>query len=316
MQPLLFFLGSVLVRSLQALPLKWVARLGWAGGELSFWLDRRHREITLMNLRQCFGNEMSEPQIHRLARENFRRIGESFACAVKTAGMKPAAVLKVFEVEGLEKLSQLDNPMQSRLFVLGHFGNFELFTHASHFLPGAQFATTYRGLREPALDRLLQSLRSQSGCQLFERRSQAAELKNVLNQLGTTLGLLADQHAGRSGLQIPFFGRTCSTSAAPAIFALRYDMRLHPAICYRVAIGRWRIEVGDEIATRENGALRSTEAITLEINQAFEKAVRRDPANWFWVHNRWKSGAPKSTPPRFHPARGARPDAAENLLHP
>jgi KDO2-lipid IV(A) lauroyltransferase len=25
-----------------------------------------------------------------------------------------------------------------------------------------------------------------------------------------------------------------------------------------------------------------------EVNRSFEKAVRRDPANWFWVHRRWK----------------------------
>jgi KDO2-lipid IV(A) lauroyltransferase len=25
-----------------------------------------------------------------------------------------------------------------------------------------------------------------------------------------------------------------------------------------------------------------------DINVVFEKAVRRDPANWFWVHDRWR----------------------------
>ena len=25
-----------------------------------------------------------------------------------------------------------------------------------------------------------------------------------------------------------------------------------------------------------------------DVNRAFEIAVRRDPANWFWVHRRWK----------------------------
>ena len=25
-----------------------------------------------------------------------------------------------------------------------------------------------------------------------------------------------------------------------------------------------------------------------DVNLAFESAVRRDPANWFWVHRRWK----------------------------
>ena len=26
-----------------------------------------------------------------------------------------------------------------------------------------------------------------------------------------------------------------------------------------------------------------------DVNRAFEAAVRRDPANWFWVHRRWKA---------------------------
>jgi lauroyl/myristoyl acyltransferase len=28
------------------------------------------------------------------------------------------------------------------------------------------------------------------------------------------------------------------------------------------------------------------------VNRAFESAIRRDPANWFWVHNRWKKYQP------------------------
>ena len=33
---------------------------------------------------------------------------------------------------------------------------------------------------------------------------------------------------------------------------------------------------------------RSTTDLMRDINRAFEVAVRHDPANWFWVHNRWK----------------------------
>src|SRR2546422_7185218 len=45
----------------------------------------------------------------------------------------------------------------------------------------------------------------------------------------------------------------------------------------------------------ENGQARSTRAIMLDVNRAFETAARRDPANWFWVHNRWKPVDRKST---------------------
>ena len=46
--------------------------------------------------------------------------------------------------------------------------------------------------------------------------------------------------------------------------------------------------MGEEIPTHENGQPRTPGAIMLDVNRAFEVAVRRDPANWFWVHNRWK----------------------------
>ncbi len=95
-------------------------------------------------------------------------------------------------------------------------------------------------------------------------------------------------------MRLPFLGHDCDTSAAPAVFALRYHCPLHTAICYRIGLAKWRIEVGDEIPTRENGAPRSIEAIMRDVNRAFEIAVRRDPANWFWVHRRWKGGGAKA----------------------
>ena len=158
------------------------------------------------------------------------------------------------------------------------------------FTPGCQFATTYRALPQPALNKLAQSLREKSGCLFFERRTDADALKSAMNRGGIVLGLLADQHAGDKGLRLPFFGHDCSTSAAPAVLALRYGCRLFTAICYRTALGRWRVEVGNEIPTRENGRTRAPEAIMLEVNRAFEAAIRRDPTNWFWVHKRWKPG--------------------------
>jgi hypothetical protein len=44
----------------------------------------------------------------------------------------------------------------------------------------------------------------------------------------------------------------------------------------------------DEISTRGNDGPRSPEAIMRDVNRAFEAAARRDPAKWFWVHNRSK----------------------------
>src|SRR6267143_340950 len=87
MEKLLYLLARGVIGLLQSLPLTVVAWLGRAGGALAYWLDARHRRVTLRNLTMCFGAEKSPAEINALARENFRRIGESYACAVKTAGM-------------------------------------------------------------------------------------------------------------------------------------------------------------------------------------------------------------------------------------
>jgi len=303
MDSLLYILARALIALLQALPLTWVARIGRLGGALAFQIDARHRRVTLRNLLMCLGHEKTHPEIRALARENFRRIGENFACAVKTAGMTFEQVQPFveFSVPTLE-LPSGDGPPPGLVAAIGHFGNFELYARFGQFAPAYKCATTYRGLRQPSLDRLLQSLRNRSGCRFFERRFEAAALKAFMNQPGVVLGLLADQHAGPGGLRLPFFGHDCSTSAAPALFALRYRFMLLPAFCFRVGLARWRIESGARIATHENGRPRSTEAIMLEVNRAFEAAVRRDPANWFWVHNRWKL----MSSPEF---KAQRPDA-------
>ncbi len=283
-------LARAVIGLIRALPLRTVARLGrWVGRGVGC-LDLRHRRMARRNLEHALGGELAPRAIRRTVWENFGRIGENFACAVRTADMSAAEVRDILEVVGSEKLLPPPEvqPPPSRVVAIGHFGNFELFASAFAFAPGYRFATTYRALRQPALNRLMQDLREKSGCEFFERRLEGDLLRAAMNRGGLLLGLLADQHAGRSGVWGPFFGRRCSTTPAPAVMALRYRCPLFTAICFRVGLARWRIEVGDEIPTRVDGKRRSVADITADINRAFETAIRRDPANWFWVHNRWK----------------------------
>ncbi len=286
----LYFAARALIRLLQTLPLRWVAGLGRVGGAAAYWLDARHRRVARRNLAMCFGREKSPSELRALARENFRRIGENFACAARTAAMSLDELRPHVEFAAPALTSPPpDGQAPPRVVAaIGHFGNFELYARIGQFAPAYKSATTYRGLRQPSLNRLLQDLRERSGCAFFERRFEGRALRHFMKQPGVILGLLADQHGGDAGLRLPFLGQDCSTSAAPAVFALRYHCRLITGICYRTGPAQWRVEAGPEIPTHANGEPRPTEAIMLDVNRAFEAAVRRDPANWFWVHNRWK----------------------------
>jgi len=287
----LYLLARLSIGMVQALPLCLVVRIGRCGGEVMFWLDARHRRMALKNLTQCFRAEKSAQEIHRLARENFRRLGENYCAAVKSATMGEAELRKCVEVRGIEVLnrSPVGNPPRNRLLATGHFGNFELFTRLGLFAPEYRHVATYRGIRPPLVDKLVHSLRTVSGNLMFERRSGVNGLKQVMNEGGVLLSLAVDQSARDNGLEVPFLGHPCFMTRSAAVMAMRYDCALYAAICYRVGLGRWVIEIGKAIPTRENGRRRSVEEVTRDISCAFEHAVRRDPANWFWVHNRWKT---------------------------
>jgi len=292
MQPLVYWIGKCVVLFIQALPLALVARLGRMGGAIAHVVDARHRRVALDNMRLAFP-EKSEAEIKSIASEHFRRLGENYACAIKTSGMSREKAMARCEVVGLENFT---GSPPNRVVAVGHFGNFELFTRFGPCVPGYRGATTYRGVPSAGFNRLLEELRSQSGCLQFERRTGAKALLKALRGKGIILGLLTDQHAGMRGAWGDFLGHDCSTTMAPAVLAHRYWATLNVAICYRVALAQWRIEVGPEVPLFENGVAREPEAVMRDVNVQLEAAVRRDPANWFWVHRRWRA-RPKPRPP-------------------
>jgi KDO2-lipid IV(A) lauroyltransferase len=287
MDPLIYAIARALIGIIQWLSLPAAARLGRTLGGLAFYAIPRYRRVAIENLMLCFGREKSPAEIRELARENFRRIGENYVCAIKTAGMSAADLKPHIEFAGIDRLPPpTGQALPNVVIAIGHFGNFELYARFHDVRPDYQCATTYRALKQPALNRLMQTLRRRSGCLYFERRADGPLLRSTLGQGGIILGLLADQSS--QGLHAPFLGRDCNTGLAPAILALRYHTELYTAFCFRIAPAKWRLEVAQKIETHASGHPRPSEDIMREVNRSFEEAVRRDPANWFWVHRRWK----------------------------
>ena len=51
---MLYLFARALIALIQSLPLPVVAWIGRRGGALAYWLDARHRRVTLQNLEHCF----------------------------------------------------------------------------------------------------------------------------------------------------------------------------------------------------------------------------------------------------------------------
>jgi len=278
------------VSLVQCLPLRWVAWLGRGLGGLAWWLCRRPRRQALVNLDIAYGGELTRAERGRIARENFLRLGEAFACALKTADMDLAEVSSRLQVVGLNKLRPWieRTEVPGVVIATGHFGNLEMYEFAARKLPWMETAILHRQSTRPLVNHLWEHMRRDSPAHFFEAGSQWTNLRAMLSGGNVALGMMSDLNAGARGRAVTFFGQPASTTAAPVICALRYRMPLHAAVCFRTGPARWRVEISDEIPTRVGGQARAVEEVLKDLNRHFEQSIRRDPANWFWPQPRWE----------------------------
>jgi len=289
---LLYYPLRLLAFIIGCFPVSWVARFGHCIGLFVCCLDKRHCRVAQANLKLIFGDKFNDDEIKMLAKENTARVVEAYVSAISTLQMTQEQIEKYVTFEGVENIrpiDKLDDYSPHVVGLIGHFGNFELYTRLAKFFKGRQFSTTYRGFDNALGDKLLAKLRSYSGCLFFERRRDFAALKNLMSEKPVTIGLLADQHPGDGGKWFSFMGIECRCSVSPAVLALKYNCPIQPAFCYRVAPGRWKIILDPEIPTRANGNPRTISEIIEDVNKAYEKAILRDIKNWLWGHRRWKS---------------------------
>lgn len=99
---------------------------------------------------------------------------------------------------------------------------------------------------------------------------------------GGIIGIVADV-ASRKAPLLTFFGQPAHTPVSAAEWAVKYDAAMIPVFGLRQPDGlTFRIHVADPIA---HGA---PEDMMQQYNDTVEAIVRDDPAQWFWVHRRWK----------------------------
>ncbi len=246
------------------------------------------------NLALAYGNEKSPREIRQLARQHFTTLGANLLASIRATRLDVDELRRVAMVENLEILQAALDRGRGVVLVLSHLGCWELFAQLCQFLPQYRWGTVYQPLGNAPLEEFLRGLRAARGVQLFNRRGGFHAPADFL-RTGGALGVLVDQHAGDGGVWAPFFGRLASSSTLAALLALRTGAELVPIAVQTVGPARWRVVISPPVPRVDpaTGGELTPERLTLAINAAVEQQVRAAPADWFWVHNRWKTPRPR-----------------------
>ena len=289
MDRLVFAIYRALSALLCALPLTAVFRLGWALGALGYWIAGPYRRLVLRNLTIAFGREKSPAELRALARKHFATLGANIFSSIKLPTLTREQIEAVVTMEGIETIREGNAAGGGFVMAISHLGSWEAFAQSSPIYFGCPVGTIFQALGNPHIDAEIRRDRARLGLQLFERKAGFIKGCQFVRE-GGALGVLMDQHAGDAGLWCPYFGRLASTSTLAATLALRTGARLASAAVYTDGVARWRFVVFPRLELAEN---EDANAITMRLNAQLEAQIRRQPQDWFWVHNRWKTPKPK-----------------------
>ncbi len=283
-----YFVYRVVETFCRLLPLTLVWQIGRVLGRIGCMVLPGYRRLVRRNLEIALGRDRSAAELDWLTREHFAALVANLLSSLKISWMSESAILARLELRGTEQVSVLLQEGKGLIYALCHMGNWEVLSQTGILGPGVQSASMYQALTNPWLNAHILRRRSRSACTLFDRRDGFQTPAGWLRQ-GNVLGILADQHAGDSGVWCPFFNRLASTTPLPALLSRRTGAPIIPLTVETIGPARWRLVCGAPLPMPRGIAV---DQATARLNQLLEEGIRHSPADWFWVHNRWKSPNP------------------------
>jgi Kdo2-lipid IVA lauroyltransferase/acyltransferase len=258
-------------------------------GRFLFAVDRKHRRIALKNLEIAFGDEKSPAQRHAIALRVFENLFHIVFEIGWSLNLRPDQLPRYFSVSGLEDYHCADAKGKGVLFLVAHFGNWELWAIGQH-LAGIPAQVVYRPLDAPFLERFFQESRTRFGTKTIP--THRGTMRQIYMELrkGNAVAMLMDQSVDwYEGVFVDFFNHRACTSTGMALLALRSGAPVVPAFMIRTAKG-FHAVFGPELPLIRTGdKTKDIELNTQQYNRVIELYVRRFPDQWFWVHRRWKT---------------------------
>ena len=288
MNELLAYLGIAFIRLLALLPLSWIRALGRALGVLFFHTIRSRRHIATVNLKLCFP-VLTDAQIKKLVREHFVYFMQALLDRSWLWHGRPDVTLKRLKITGA--VHELQNNEPVVLFV-PHFVGMDAGNTAFTQQIQRKLITIYTNQSNKTIDAWILKRRARFGnIRLFGRIAGVKEIIAALRS-GEMLGILPDMNFGpQESIFVPFYGIPTCTIPSLHRFSRLGKAKVVPVI-NRMTHDGYEVEV---LPAWDNFPTPDMVADTTVMNQQLEGYIATMPAQYYWVHKRFKSrpaGAP------------------------
>ena len=273
-------------------------------GRISFWVMGKARRMTVENLSRAFGWPRRHHRLARTACQVFVNAGKNLADLIYMSRLDQANIDQLIKVKGRGYFDRALAYGRGVIAITGHIGNWELLA-AWFAIKGYPVNVIFRRIYDPRLNRILDGLRKKARVRGISRDEDVKEMVRVLRR-GEALGVLMDQDTRVRGAFVPFFGHPAYTPVGPVILAMKTGAAIVPMAIHRQKDETHLITIERPLklvctGDPEGDILANTAACTAVL----ERFVRRHPAQWVWMHNRWKRGWEQGSKPTQEETRNA-----------
>lgn len=270
------------------LPLGVQAALGRAIGRLLYRTVPERRRIALRNIALCFP-EQSAAQHDALVRDHFGWLGRSLLERGLLWFASPARLRRLIHIEGDVGLAERsERPV---MWLVPHFMALDVAGASVLLFQKRRGISIYQQQSDPVMDAAIRHGRLRLGnAEIFPRHDSAKALVRAIRR-GDAFFNLPDMDFGERGADfVPFFGVSAATLLAPSRLARSLNMVVQPVVAEVLPGGAgYRVRF---LPPWPDFPTADAVADAAAMNRWIEAEIRRLPAQYLWVHKRFKTRPP------------------------
>jgi len=271
------------------LPVKWVRHFADFGGMLFYKFGKNSRDRALNNLRMIYGEELTENEIVCMAKSSLTESIKAFFDYMAYSHVKDRKkYFKLVEVQGEEHLRDAYDRGKGVICLIPHLSSWE-FAAITPPMLGYETSAASKAMKMELLEKLMVKFRQRRGMKNITREGSYQTLVDVLKR-GECLIIMTDQDTKVKGVFVDFMGKTAYTPLGASRLLADTEAALVPMVMTRREDGKYRFIIYPELPTVKT-TNPSEDLITNTINQnkVIEDMIRKNPAQWVWMHQRWKT---------------------------
>ncbi len=292
----LWFLLTGLGLSVMVLPRRAELVLGRALGRFGLRFCLFKNKLAAEHIGLCYPDKCVAERAD-LLRANYEHMGvlffEYLHLFSPVAGHFARYIERVSRLEGYENWKRAHDKGRGVLVFSSHMAFWEA-SAAATGLAGIKPTIVTTVLKPRWLNERITAARASCGVSAAYHPGSMPDILRAL-RAGGTVAFMNDQYARPPmGVPVVFFGALVDTLGAVGPLANRLEAPIVPVSVHRDADGVEVVTIEPELDLGE--ALYDGEAATQAIASHVEGWVRRDPAQWLWIHRRFKNAVWENPP--------------------